>query len=866
MDYTCESVKRTKPIPGGENQSQYRAAMRKIMEGLTKDNLDTLLFLCKDHIPPSRDIKNNLEFLKYLEDRDLVSCHSAVFIAEAVHIIRRMDLLKLIPCIRNKKHFEDDFLAFAYSSFSSYRVLTVQLQEELSQRDFESFRHECSQHLNIRSIDAAKNVLSLLRNLEEEDVINGEDFGQLIDILGNIDNVKPLKMFQRLLGGDETVVLPSGKQQQYRQNSEQDMFPDRRSVPTPTADPPSYHSLGRVEVMPYHPRHSGLRASISTANGYVDPPSTKKYVPMNDPARYNFDDPDGAIKVDSRWFSPDEVTPKALVTASVYPESESYQSLPPQYTYHNPHPRSQSVGDFSSLPATPQYRSSQSLHGVASYPQMQGVEDQGIGVENRSVYHQQGYNSPPQSRYEPHVSPPQSHYDPRISPQAHDPRISPPQSRYHHDSPPQSYYPFASGPPTYRHHDPRATYDHPSTSHDIAAPQQHSPQMLQTERDHEQDSDPPRLPPLEERIETLDVSDHGKSEGVAVEKLLRDSHDNAGVGKPDTDSEPEIQEKQDSKKQYEELKAQILRERKDVCYKMDSSPVGLCILINNVNFVDNRKVDEHSRRSNLNRESGRNGKGLPLPNIDLANREGSDRDADKLEMLFGRLDFDVQRHDDLDHRKMQRVLQEASDIDHTNFDCFMLIILSHGEQGYVYGVDGFKVSVPEIQAKFVAEKCTTLANKPKIIIIQACQGGKTMPVAYAPVADIESDGPVHEDNKDNGTPNKADFLVAYSTVPGYISYRSRLQGSYYVQEIIRIFKRCHKEEDLLSMMIMVTDAVGKYGKKQVPMPIPTLRKKVFFHLKEGCSLEDLDDSRVTEYPSIEPREAERVMQESQNEH
>lgn len=894
MEFNFESIKRTKAIPGGESLSQYRSVMRKIMEGLTGDNLNTLLFLCKDHIPPSRDIKSTLDFLKYLEDRDLVSHNSAVFIAEALHIIRRMDLLKLIPCIRNKKHFEDEFLAFTYSSFSSYRVLTVQLQEELSQRDFESFRHECSQHLNIRSIDAAKNVLSLLRNLEEEDVIDGGDFTQLLEILKNIDNVKPLKMFQRLLDGDESVVLPSAKQHQYRQNSDHDMFPDRRrqSAPTPPSDPPSYHAVGRVESMPYLPRPSGLRATISRGNEYPDP-TTKKYVPMHEPAQFNFDNPDApAVKGDSRWFAPDshEVTPKAPVAYAEPMRMEPYQnqSLPPQYTYHDPYSRSHS-DDFASLPApTPQFRTS--MHPVATYPQMQGLQDLAIDADNRPVFYQQGYNyrPSPQSGYSPHVSPPQSRdshvapmqsqFDPRISPpqsqyarrisrpQPHGPQMtpSPSQSHHHQYSRQPSYLPFASELASHQYHEPPAIFPVSPTSPDRVDPQQNNPQMLQAEGHREHDSDSSCVSHLVDKIEALAVPDHDKTEGVAVEKVVRDSPDNTDVEKPASDAEPEVQEKEDSKKQYEELRAQILRERKDGCYKMDGSPVGLCVLINNVDFVANRNIDEYHRRCTLNKESG--GKRLSLPNIELSNREGSDNDADKLEMLFERFDFDVQRHDDADHRKMQRVLTEASETDHTNYNCFILIILSHGEQGCVYGVDGYKVSVSDIQAKFFAENCKTLANKPKIIIIQACQGGKTMPVAYAPVADIESDGPVVDDNKDNGTPNKADFLLAYSTVPGYISYRSRLQGTYYVQEIVRIFKRYYQEEDLLSMMIMVTDEVGKYGRKQVPMPIPTLRKKVYFHLKQGCSLDDLDDSHVTEFPSIEPRVVERVMQETQNGH
>ncbi|KRT78616.1 Peptidase, partial [Oryctes borbonicus] len=63
----------------------------------------------------------------------------------------------------------------------------------------------------------------------------------------------------------------------------------------------------------------------------------------------------------------------------------------------------------------------------------------------------------------------------------------------------------------------------------------------------------------------------------------------------------------------------------------------------------------------------------------------------------------------------------ASKVDYTNYDCFLLIVLSHGDKGVLYARDnGYK---PEsVWGPFTADNAPTLAGKPKMFFIQACQG------------------------------------------------------------------------------------------------------------------------------------------------
>ncbi len=55
--------------------------------------------------------------------------------------------------------------------------------------------------------------------------------------------------------------------------------------------------------------------------------------------------------------------------------------------------------------------------------------------------------------------------------------------------------------------------------------------------------------------------------------------------------------------------------------------------------------------------------------------------------------------------------------DHSDADCFVCVILSHGEEGYVYGTNG-RVSIDSIIKNFKGDASPSLAGKPKLFFIQ----------------------------------------------------------------------------------------------------------------------------------------------------
>lgn len=56
-------------------------------------------------------------------------------------------------------------------------------------------------------------------------------------------------------------------------------------------------------------------------------------------------------------------------------------------------------------------------------------------------------------------------------------------------------------------------------------------------------------------------------------------------------------------------------------------------------------------------------------------------------------------------------------MDHTDYDCLLIAILSHGELGYLYSKDTH-YKLDAITSYFTADRCPTLAGKPKVNVIE----------------------------------------------------------------------------------------------------------------------------------------------------
>ena len=68
-------------------------------------------------------------------------------------------------------------------------------------------------------------------------------------------------------------------------------------------------------------------------------------------------------------------------------------------------------------------------------------------------------------------------------------------------------------------------------------------------------------------------------------------------------------------------------------------------------------------------------------------------------------------YNDLPFKEMERVLEQASaETDHSDADCILIAVLSHGELGILYATD-HAYQPDRLWAPFNAEKCPTLAGE-----------------------------------------------------------------------------------------------------------------------------------------------------------
>jgi len=223
--------------------------------------------------------------------------------------------------------------------------------------------------------------------------------------------------------------------------------------------------------------------------------------------------------------------------------------------------------------------------------------------------------------------------------------------------------------------------------------------------------------------------------------------------------------------------------------------------------------------------------------LQLKARNGTHCDRDNLKVVLRQLDFDVEVHNDLPCREIERILEQASMEDHSDADCILVTVLSHGELGILYASD-HPYKPDNLWGYFTADKCPTLAGKPKMFFIQACQGDR-LDSGVKLVSRTDTDaGPVSYK-----IPTHADFLIAYSTIPGFYSWRNTTAGSWFVQALCHVLQREGNSRDLLSILTRVCRKVafdfqsnvpGDYvmhEKKQIPCITSMLTRDIVFHRK-----------------------------------
>ncbi|XP_010005640.1 PREDICTED: caspase-8-like [Chaetura pelagica] len=251
-------------------------------------------------------------------------------------------------------------------------------------------------------------------------------------------------------------------------------------------------------------------------------------------------------------------------------------------------------------------------------------------------------------------------------------------------------------------------------------------------------------------------------------------------------------------------------------YKMTSQPRGVCLILNNHNFAKARKTV------------------LELKN--MKDRNGTDVDAEALRRVFSNLHFEIAEYRDLTAEQIRETVDIYRCKDHKDKDCFVCCILSHGKKGVIYGVDGQEVPIQELTTCFTGQNCRSLAGKPKVFFVQACQGDACQKGVIIETDSGDQDSSLETDARFqlDCIPAEADFLLGMATLQDYVSYRSPRQGTWYIQALCKQLEySCPRGEDILTILTAVNQEVSRKScnpnaEKQMPQPSFTLRKKLIF--------------------------------------
>uniref|UniRef100_A0A182IX30 Caspase family p20 domain-containing protein n=2 Tax=Anopheles atroparvus TaxID=41427 RepID=A0A182IX30_ANOAO len=155
-------------------------------------------------------------------------------------------------------------------------------------------------------------------------------------------------------------------------------------------------------------------------------------------------------------------------------------------------------------------------------------------------------------------------------------------------------------------------------------------------------------------------------------------------------------------------------------------------------------------------------------------RMGSKVDMEKIKGFFDLYRTEpnggLEVHDNLTLRQVRQLMDTVSQKDFSHCSCLIVIIMSHGDQDdTILAQDDKHYSLHEDVLEKVAIN-VTLANKPKLFIVNACRGSAVVTDAVT----------FRFDN--------SDMVIFQSTYEGHVSYRSTVSGSFFLQEFFDLLR------------------------------------------------------------------------------
>jgi hypothetical protein len=219
------------------------------------------------------------------------------------------------------------------------------------------------------------------------------------------------------------------------------------------------------------------------------------------------------------------------------------------------------------------------------------------------------------------------------------------------------------------------------------------------------------------------------------------------------------------------------------------------------------------------------------PNPDkLKERIWSEKDVENLKTTLEYLEFVLKFYENLTASEIEKKIQKIADEDHTNSDCFLCVIMSHGNDDKIIAGDSKEISFEKIMTPI--KSCASLENKPKLFFFQACRGQNEMEQVkkQRSYSSGSTSGGNEADHIGESTSNKvnalkqnatqqtksepkqktkmereADLLMYYATLPEHYAFGNVAEGTIFIKSVCKELNQAYSNlpnNNLLSGMIL----------------------------------------------------------------
>jgi paraquat-inducible protein B len=195
----------------------------------------------------------------------------------------------------------------------------------------------------------------------------------------------------------------------------------------------------------------------------------------------------------------------------------------------------------------------------------------------------------------------------------------------------------------------------------------------------------------------------------------------------------------------------------------------------------------------------------------LKERVWSIKDVENLQHTLEYLEFEFKLCQNSTKAQIEQEIKRQASSDHSHSDCFLCVVMSHGNKDKIVASDREEISFEEIMAP-IKSKCSSLENKPKMFFFQACRGDNEMEAkkqradsrastssGHEPTDHIDDEtnnnnnnNKIHAPKQNTQMENESDLLVYYSTIEGQVSSGNVAEGTIFIKNVCKQLNEAYK--------------------------------------------------------------------------